>query len=221
MHPNAEYYDKLANVYDRATEPPGAWAPPNFIAGVIEANGIAQGRILDIGIGTGRSIATLYEAGFRDIIGVDCSANMLVECRRKYPDILLIEGRFEEADLTAFVPFDLIIASGVFEFIEDLPAAIQKAADILRKGGALLFTYEPVIDGHEIQGVTKSFVVPSQTSAYFVPDFFVYRHHPSTVSHYIRAAGLTIQLDEEFVSYKKLDNLIIYHCILAKKSKQP
>lgn len=217
MHPNAQYYDKLANVYDRATEPPGAWAPPSFIAGVIEANGLAQGRILDIGIGTGRSVETLYDVGCRDIVGVDCSANMLAECRRKYPDIVLIEGRFEEVDLTAFTPFGLIISSGVLEFIDDLPAAIQKAADILKKGGVFLFTYEPLIDGHEVQREPKSLVVPSQTSAYFVLDFFTYRYRPSTVSDHVRAAGLTIQLDEEFVSYKKLDNPIIYHCILAKK----
>lgn len=217
MHPNAQYYDKIAKIYDHATEPPGAWAPPNFIAGVIEAKGLAQGHILDIGIGTGRSIETLYAAGCRDIVGVDCSANMLAECRRKYPDIVLIEERFEEIDLTAVAPFDLIIASGVLEFIDDLPAAIQKAAGILKKGGVFLFTYEPLIEGHDVQEEPKSLVVPSQTSDYFVPDFFTYRYRPSTVSDHVRAEGLTIQLDDEFVSYKKLDNLIIYHCILAKK----
>lgn len=217
MHPNTQYYDKLAKVYDRATEPPGAWAPPIYIASVIKANGLAQGRILDIGIGTGRSIETLYEAGCRDIIGVDCSANMLAECRSKYPDIVLIEGRFEEVNLTDFAPFDLIISSGVLEFIDDLPVAIRKAAGLLKEGGMFLFTYEPLIDGHEVQREPKSLVVSNQTSEFFVPDFFTYRYRPSTINDNIHAAGLTIQSDDEFVSYKKLDNLIIYHCILAKK----
>jgi predicted TPR repeat methyltransferase len=217
MHPNTQYYDRLATVYDRATEPPGAWAPPSFIAGVIKANNLDQGRILDIGIGTGCSIETLYETGCRDIVGVDCSANMLAECRRKYPDIVLVEGRFEEVDLTAYAPFDLIISSGAIEFMNDLPLAIQKVADNLKKDGVFLFTYEPLIEGHEIQREPKSLVVSNQTSAYFVSDFFTYRYRPSTVNDYIRSAGLTIQLDEEFVSYKKLDNLIIYHCIMAKK----
>lgn len=220
MHPNAEYYDRIAKIYDRATEPPGAWEPPIFMAGIIEANGLARGRILDIGIGTGRSIEAIYKTGCHDIVGVDCSANMLEECRHKYPDIVLIEGRFEEVDLTTFAPFDLIISSGVVEFMDDLRVAIGKAACILREGGVFLFTYEPLIDGHEFQREPKSLVIPNQTSALFVPDFFTYRHHPSTVSEYVHAAGLAIQLDNEFVSYKKLDNIIVYHCILANSKKR-
>lgn len=217
MHPNAKYYDKLASVYDRATEAPGAWEPPNFIASIIKSSNIAKGAVLDVGIGTGRAVSTLYEDGIRNIVGVDCSTKMLAECRLKYPDITLIEGRFEETDLTGLAPFDLIISSGVFEFIEDLPSALRKTMLLLKEGGVILFTYEPIIVGHEVQREDKSLVVTNETSDFFVPDFFTYRYHPSTITDYVHSVGLTIQLDKEFVSYRKLGNLIVYHCIQAKK----
>lgn len=218
MHPNAQYYNEVASLYDRSTNPPGAWAPPEFLARVIQSYNLCRGRVLDIGIGTGRSITALYDAGHRDIVGVDCSSKMLAECHNKYPDITLLESRFEEVNLIFHAPFGLIISSGAFEFMSDLRMVIQKAAKLLDIGGAMLFTYEPLIDGHEIQEEAFSLVVPSPTSAYFVPDFYAYRHRPSTVRDYVREADLSVALDEEFVSYKKAGHLIIYHCILARKT---
>jgi predicted TPR repeat methyltransferase len=218
MHPSTQYYNEVASVYDRSTEPPGAWAPPEVLARVIQSYNLCRGRVLDIGIGTGRAIAAIYDAGYRDIVGVDCSSKMLAECHNKYPEIILLEGRFEEVDLTSHAPFGLIISSGVFEFMSDLRMAIEKAAKMLDVGGAMLFTYEPLIDGHEIQEEASSLVVPNQASAYFVPGFYAYRHRPSTIRDYVRGAGLSVALDEEFVSYKKAGHLIIYHCILVRKS---
>lgn len=218
MNSARSYYDRLASIYDKATEPPGAWTPPSFLANVISENALKRFPILDIGIGTGRSIESLYTCDSCDITGVDCSPKMLDICRLKYPGIKLIEGYFPNVEFSPKRQFQLIVSCGVFEFIPDLNAAITKAASLLGDGGSFVFTYEPLIEGHEVQCEEKAIVVSSVSSEYYVPDFYTYRHPPSTIRNYVRGAGLTIALDEEFVSYKKQNNLIIYHCILAHRS---
>jgi predicted TPR repeat methyltransferase len=217
MHPNATYYDMLAKVYDSATERPEAWVPPHFLHSIIVGRSLAAGKILDIGIGTGKSIDVLYKSGHRNIFGIDCSAEMLHECRLKYPEIDLILGRFEDIDLSNECPFDLIISSGVFEFIQEFPEALAKCAALLPKNGALLFTYEPLLDDHVLQRSRKSLVVPSPTSRLYVEDFYTYRHKQKDVLDILDRQGLAVELDEAFEAYKKLNNVITYRCILARK----
>jgi len=64
-HPNAIYYDQLAQHYDAATSPPGAWTPPDVFAEVLNdwISISPVETVFDIGIGTGKSIEYLAERG--------------------------------------------------------------------------------------------------------------------------------------------------------------
>lgn len=216
-HPNADYYDKLAEVYDKATEPPGAWTPPEFIKAKLVDFVSLDSTILDIGIGTGRSIDAYYELGAREIVGIDCSAKMLEVCAAKYPEIELHDAFFPETSAVDGRKFDVIISSGVFEFIEDMGQTLRKCAGLMNPDSQLVFTYEPIIIGHEFQGERQSPVVPG-ASSFYVEGFNSYRHHSGEMNALLKKIGFNVHSDEEFISYKKAESEIVYHCIRASLS---
>jgi len=85
-----QYYDSLASIYDKATEAPGSWNPPDVIYESIRDHIHSYSSILDIGVGTGLSIDKIYKAGiYKEIYGVDISAKMLDVCKGKYPNTKL------------------------------------------------------------------------------------------------------------------------------------
>ncbi len=100
-------------------------------------------RILDLGCGSGAGAAQLKQR-YRSaqVIGLDLALAMCHECRRQSRwrrpiDVL-------QAD-AAQLPFasdsiDLIIANLVFQWVEDLPAALNGLRRILKPGGVLLFS---------------------------------------------------------------------------------
>lgn len=80
-------FDRVADRYDETR---------SFAAGVVErvvtaveANLSIYGRVLDIGIGTGRLAAPMRACGF-DVVGVDVSSMMLRKARDKGLDQLLL-----------------------------------------------------------------------------------------------------------------------------------
>lgn len=100
-------------------------------------------RILDIGVGGGRTVPALA-LGAAEYVGVDYSPAMVAECRRRFPD-----QRFEVADarwLTAFRDehFDIVVFS--FNGIDSIPdqqgrqACLKEVVRVLRPGGTFLFS---------------------------------------------------------------------------------
>lgn len=69
-------YEDFSKVYDELMDqvPYGEWCA--FVRQVLEARGIREGLVADLGCGTGRMTEKLAEAGY-DMIGVDSSMDML------------------------------------------------------------------------------------------------------------------------------------------------
>ncbi|RST05332.1 class I SAM-dependent methyltransferase [Streptomyces sp. WAC05374] len=91
---NALYDRKLASVYDRMYPIDHDTAlAVDFIAGLAPAGG----RILEVGIGTGRIAVPLAERGFR-VHGIDGSEAMLAELRKRDPHgaVTTVLGDFTE-----------------------------------------------------------------------------------------------------------------------------
>ena len=77
-----EAYTGFAEVYDLFMDnvPYEQWA--EYIAGLLGEYGIRDGLVLDLGCGTGTMTELLAGAGY-DMIGVDCSEEMLEEALEK------------------------------------------------------------------------------------------------------------------------------------------
>lgn len=112
------------------------------IGATMAARGIGRfERALDLGCGTGL-MGERLRASVERLEGVDLSANMLGEARRKG-----IYDRLEKADLQAFLDAeqgaaDLIVAADVLNYVGALEAPLASASRALRHGGIVAFSLE-------------------------------------------------------------------------------
>jgi trans-aconitate methyltransferase len=89
-------------------------------------------RILDLGCGTGHLAAQIADIGAR-VVGIDSSAEMIAEARRKYPQV-----QFDVADARSFrfaEPFDAVFSNAVLHWVREAGLVIESAWKALRPGG--------------------------------------------------------------------------------------
>ncbi len=106
-----------------------------------------QGRILEIGIGTGRIARPLLNHGVR-VIGVDLSRAMMNRLRATHPQAPLAQGDAMHLPF-ADASFDAVIAVHVLHLVGDWQLALREARRVTRPRGAFLF-------GHNVNQSTPS-----------------------------------------------------------------
>lgn len=126
-------YDRWAEVYDHDLNPLTALEEPVVRAAVGAVRGLA---VLDLGCGTGRHTLWLAAEG-ATVTGVDFSAGMLEEARRK-PGAERV--RFVVHDLHERLPFedaafDRVVSGLVLEHLRDPDAFFAEVRRVLRVGG--------------------------------------------------------------------------------------
>jgi SAM-dependent methyltransferase len=94
-----EFFETIARRYDRAYAL-GPTATRERMAGVLGALPAAPARVLDLGVGTGRELGALQDAGYAPT-GLDASPSMLAICARRARPVPLVQ-----ADLWTALPFD-------------------------------------------------------------------------------------------------------------------
>jgi arsenite methyltransferase len=130
-----------------------AYRSPDVVAqrrATIEAlRPVAGERVLDIGTGPGMLAAELAEAVGAEgaVHGVDVSESMLAiaRSRDRAPGAAPIEWHLGDALAMPFddATFDAAVSTQVYEYVQDMPAALAEARRVLRPGGRLL-----ILDTH-------------------------------------------------------------------------
>lgn len=96
------------------------------------------GTALDAACGTGRHTAHLHQLGHH-VTGVDASAEMLAQARKRLPDVA-----FHEADLHRLpLPddaVDTVVCALALTHVPDLAAVLAEFARVLRPGGHLVLS---------------------------------------------------------------------------------
>ena len=133
-------FDHAADFYDETRALPPEVASRLTEALLREIEGVADGAVLEVGVGTGRIARPLAERGVR-VCGVDIAPRMLDRLRQQLtprhlpPDLLL-------ADATrlplATARFRAIIICHVLHLVSDWRAAIDEMLRVLAPGGVLL-----------------------------------------------------------------------------------
>ncbi|GIE77351.1 ubiquinone/menaquinone biosynthesis methyltransferase [Actinoplanes philippinensis] len=163
-------WDKAAPSYDRQIAlPERFW----FTGGREWLGSRVVGRVLDVGVGTGRNLpyfpAAAPEAGKTagTIAGVDVSPGMLAFARERAADLgLAVDLREADAARLPFADasFDTIVCALSLCAIADPRAAITEMRRVLAPGGRLLLfdhvasTWPPV---YALQWVIERFSVPA------------------------------------------------------------
>lgn len=100
-------------------------------------------RVLDLGCGFGWHCRFARGQQASSVVGVDISANMLQKAREQTDDpaISYIQLPIEDIDFS-YSPFDIVISSLAFHYIESFQAICKKVHDCLKPGGAFIFSVE-------------------------------------------------------------------------------
>lgn len=138
-------YRALAAVYDTPRALEFALASARLTRDLAERLGIAPGRLLDIGCGTGTFALEMAGAGW-DVTGLDLSPPMIARASGKAGALGDRAPRFLEGDVRDLGlrgPFDLVTSFGaVFNHLPaagDLQAVLERVRGVLAADGAFVF----------------------------------------------------------------------------------
>jgi SAM-dependent methyltransferase len=144
-------FDQAADLYDRVRPT----YPTALVDDLVTLSGIApDGRVLEIGIGTGQLTRALAERGY-EVVGVELGPALAAVARRnlaRYPFVTVVNAAFEDWKLPER-PFDLVVAASAFHWL-DPEVRVTKAADALRAGGSLA-----TIGTNHVAGGSEAFFV--------------------------------------------------------------
>lgn len=121
---------------------------------VLELLGPGNGKVLDVGCGTGDYIADLLEMGY-DAYGTDNAVGMIASCRQRWGNHRFFVGDIESLSISGD-SFDAAIVVGVVQYLKEDGQALRELARILRPGGKIVIT------------------VPTLTSPFILLDYFLY-----------------------------------------------
>ncbi|MEW6250050.1 MAG: methyltransferase domain-containing protein [Planctomycetota bacterium] len=140
------------------------------------------GRLLDVGCGNGRLVATALRAGY-DACGVDVSPPLIKKALRRVPPERLRCGRLENQGWPD-ASFDVVVT---LSFLEHEPRPAELARHLLRllRPGGLSFHKVPNYDSH-----LRRLLGP-RWSGYRWPEHLQY-FTPATLGRLLREAGFEI-----------------------------
>jgi SAM-dependent methyltransferase len=136
----AAFFDRIAGRYDRSYGL-SAEESRRRMDRVLAELPSAPARVLDLGVGTGRELAALLDAGYAPT-GIDVSREMLERCARRARPVPLVQGDFYETLPFAASAFDAAVAlHGSLAHPPDASANARLASDlarVVRHGGVWL-----------------------------------------------------------------------------------
>lgn len=132
-------YRRWAGVYDTVF---GGISAPARARAVAAVNALPPGRVLEVGVGTGLALP-LYRPDI-SVVGIDLSAEMLGQARKKVAaERLANVEALHEMDAQALefpdASFDSAVGMFVASVVPDAPAMLKELARVVRPGGAILF----------------------------------------------------------------------------------
>jgi SAM-dependent methyltransferase len=141
-----EVYEQIAERYTETvkTKPHNAYLERPAIRALLPD--IRGGRVLDAGCGPGTNIPWLIERGAREVVGIDVSPKMIeIAGRETIPNrTLFVADMNQPLDFLAADSFDLVFASLVVHYIDDIGTLFAEFARVLHPGGWFVFsTHHP------------------------------------------------------------------------------
>jgi predicted TPR repeat methyltransferase len=199
-------YRLLAPVYDWVAPHFSRYRSPALLTSKVLEVAPDPCDLLDIGVGTGLSIAPyVRSARFRRIVGVDPSAQMLERCRRKFTTVELHRGTLDEVKPSLGTGFDIVQSCGAVEHVHDLTGFIANVSGMLGPEGWFVFTYEPEVLFKARQSGRAPHIGTYGREG-------VFRRTPHEVRAALERAGLRECEDLEFKAYLGL----VHHLVMAR-----
>ena len=136
FHEYSQYYDLLYQDKDYQSE-------TQFLNSLLKSYGVVQGKILELGCGTGKHAIFLASLGY-EILGIDISHEMIELANKnksELPSIIADRIVFQQGDACA-IPFpdqsfDVVLAVECIFHFPDRKQFFKEAYRVLKPGGVL------------------------------------------------------------------------------------
>lgn len=138
-------WERLAEPYGEHLGPESVLQVYSVIPAFLRLVGDISGkRVLDLGCGVGGLSLVLAEKAMM-VLGIDSSSSMIDQARENTQRMGITNAQFQtmdcrELDMLDAGSFDVVVSAAMFHYIEDLEKAFQNTAQVLRKGGAFIFS---------------------------------------------------------------------------------
>jgi ubiquinone/menaquinone biosynthesis C-methylase UbiE len=140
-----EYYQRHYDPTGNPENYPSQYIRHNYILELI--NDLPVGRVLDVGVGSGIMACELLKRGWT-VEGLDIAEKMVKEANTRVRTLVPSHGsrwRVQAGDAEKLPyeesRFDLLIASGLLEYLEADDAFLVEAHRVLRPGGKAVVTF--------------------------------------------------------------------------------
>lgn len=135
-----ESYDAWAGDYDNDLLGVFGYAAPSLVLPVVERYVAKDGEVLEAGVGTGLAGQALFDAGYRNLTGIDLSHGMLKQARRRR--IYRALERMALGDVLDFETdrFDAAVCVGTLTTGHAPAHSLEELARVVRPEGHVIFT---------------------------------------------------------------------------------
>ncbi len=194
-------YSSFATVYDSLTHDVNYKARGAYVEKLFKMSGTKPHLLLDLACGTGSMSVEMARRGY-DVIGVDCSADMLCvaneKAREHNQNILFLHQKMEEMELYGSVDAAICMLDSI-NYIEDITALKKSFALVqqyLNSGGVFIFDINTahklrtILPGNIFTGesdgcfyIWENTFDPEENICEFKIDFFV-RKADGTYNHF-------------------------------------
>ena len=156
--------------------------------------GEAQGRVLEIGVGTGASLS--YYPAEAQVVGTEPDPYMLERARRRLTELGATNIELQQAPAEELpfddASFDHVVSSLVLCTVRDLPRALAEARRVLKPEGTFRFMEHVRNDESRFWGTVQDVIVP-------VWRWFSAGCHPNRrTQQAIEEAGFRLEWLEQF-----------------------
>lgn len=190
------YNNKFAEKYDRAALE-GQWSAPNEIKKLLSEFKLVKNNlvVLDLGVGTGQTIRSFIEKSCK-IFAVDISGEMLMMVKRKYPKIKILKRDINNGLSGLYFKnkyFDIIIATGVLEFIKNIGKIIKETHQLLKNDGYFIFTYELLLNNNKFQKLRVQYNAEGYIeNPSNIAKFKLYRRSKEEINKFLDSVGYKV-----------------------------
>lgn len=192
---NLKLADEFAPEYDNSVLK-NNWNGPEILYKSIKERLKPKSKILDLGIGTGESSIRFKNSG-NQITGLDGSAKMLQQCKRKNATNKLVCHNLENPPFPFRKNiFDTIISNGVFHLVYPLSPVFSEVNRLLKPEGFFAFTYE---DASETIGYsnTESGVWQMKTAS----EVITFKYSDEYISDLLKKNNLSVFSSCRFLAF--------------------
>jgi len=209
---NLKYADDFAKEYDSSILN-NNWNGPQLLFESTKDLLKPKSCVLDIGIGTGESVKRFEQAGHK-VTGMDGSANMIAQCKKKKIGSEYILHDIERSPFPIEnETFNFVISNGVFHLIYPLKTVFKEVKRILKPRGIFTFTFENQNDISESTEIENGIWERRTESG-----VLTYKYSQDIISQYLSVNGFMVLNQTRFLAFtnSQIQKDIFFNAIVAQ-----